>query len=189
MIRHGILLSLVFLLAHMLMNACAKSNSASDDVPKRSGTSANDQPPKASRSTQQSDPTDVDNHSEPAMNIDTNTFWQGPEFSVDLSTTQTDPVQYLILAEVTARTGSWQLRVDEKLIEGGTAKAFLTFEQPAADEIVTQALVDHSARMPIGNIKPVCIEVWVRSTRRGEDHAANSPSYRLAATHDIDDEK
>jgi hypothetical protein len=81
-------------------------------------------------------------------------------------------------ANVTFRTGGWELREDRTRVANDVGIAYLTFTGPGTDEMVTQALVSRewSWRSATSFSKA---EVWVNVIRRGQP--ARDPEYRLAA--------
>ena len=87
------------------------------------------------------------------------------------------PPQYAASIHITTPTGGWQLSLDRTDLDGGLLRAYLTLESPAADEIVTQALVRHEERFDAGIDEIAAVEVYVNLTRRGVE---SEPDYRLA---------
>lgn len=79
---------------------------------------------------------------------------------------------------VTFPTGGWELRSDETKVVDGVGVAYLTFEGPGPNEMVTQALDEK--QWPWRSTEPLSrAEVWVNVVRRGD--SPREPDYRLAA--------
>jgi hypothetical protein len=84
----------------------------------------------------------------------------------------------IVYIEVTTPTGGWSLQLDERHLVGEIAKLFITLEQPAVDEIVTQALVNHRKEFAT-DIATSHVEVYVHLAQRGVQTLTTD--YRLAA--------
>lgn len=104
--------------------------------------------------------------------------YAGPRFDAEIEVLESMPLQYAASFRVTTPTGGWQLSLDRTDLNGGVLRAYLTLEAPAADEIVTLALVPHEKRFDAGIDEIAAVEVYVNLIRRGVE---SEPDYRLAA--------
>ena len=103
----------------------------------------------------------------------------GHEFTADLLRMESFPVQYRVVAAVTARSGGHDLVLDRVERSDETVRLYLSFTLPARGEMVTMALVDHEVTHDAGTLDTSAVEVFVRAFRRDLD-PEQSP-YLLAA--------
>jgi hypothetical protein len=102
--------------------------------------------------------------------------YDGPEVTVRLLPLRN--MEYPIVVEAIVPTGGHVMTIDRLEIAERHARVFATIEQPAADEMVTQAF-ETLRRVERHHEYLRSAEVYANLTRRGEP--AQPPQYRLAA--------
>ncbi|MCI0630231.1 MAG: protease complex subunit PrcB family protein [Phycisphaerales bacterium] len=134
-------------------------------------------PPTPSKQTPPSPP--PSDHSENVGPVTSKEAYAGPPVKVQLLQLQTYPPQNQVNIEIVAPTGGWSLELDEGDVVGGVAKIFLTLERPAANEMVTQALVTHTKSF-ITTEPFTAAQAYVHLAQRGVQTLTTD--YRLAAS-------
>lgn len=106
--------------------------------------------------------------------------YQGPAFLGEITPEEGDR-GYVVTFRTTVPTGGWSLAVDDVRREGDVLRVFATLTRPGPDQVVTQALTDHEATVPLGVEPPAEVVLLVDLVRPGDpsDEATYEPALRV----------
>ena len=91
-----------------------------------------------------------------------------PAYTLMVEVMESQPEQYSVSWSAEVNTGGWIMRTDRVEISDNTAMVYIELEQPAPDEIVTQALETLRGRYEAGMQVIANAELYVRRIVRGE---------------------
>lgn len=128
----------------------------------------------------------ADRDDDDATSSEESAEYAGPPVEVELEVRETAPPQHVAAYSVYTRTGGYVVTLDRAELdeESKALTLYLTIEQPARDEIVTQALVTHRGTHNAGAQPVERIDVLARvlTRNRPNDDAQHLPAARWEAS-------